>query len=151
MGIDFPLLCASLAFPERTPHGVESGPRRWSIEEISSRAQRLSEFFRRLAQRLPAASVDEALAVLTTTLNEVEDELSGIRYNPERWQTDGRLYPPLPDSRRPVPGRPDVTRWRSKGHNTYIRENGAMEIVTVREGEIVFRAAGRNGRGVWDD
>ena len=72
-------------------------------------------------------------------------------HNPERWQTDGRLYPPLPDSRRPVPGYPDVTRWRSKGHNTYIRENGAMEIVTVREGEIVFRAPGRDGRGVWDD
>ena len=130
---------------------MESGPRRWGIEEILSRAQRLSEFFRRLTQRIPAASIDEALAVLSTTLNEVEDELSGIRYNPERWQTDGRLYPPLPDSRRPVPGHPDVTRWRSKGHNTYIRENGAVEIVTVREGEIVFRAPGGDGRGVWDD
>jgi len=95
--------------------------------------------------------MEEALGVLSTTLNEVEDELAGILYNPERWQTDGRLYPPLPDSRRPVPGRPDVTRWRSKGHNTYIRENGAVEIVSVREGEIVFHAPGRDGRGVWDD
>ena len=95
--------------------------------------------------------MEEALAVLSTTLNEVEDELAGILYNPERWQTDGRLYPPLPDSRRPVPGRQDVVRWRSKGHNTYIRENGAVEIVTVREGESVFRAPGRDGRGVWDD
>lgn len=95
--------------------------------------------------------MEETLAVLSTTLNEVEDELAGILYNPERWQTDGRLYPPLPDSRRPVPGYPDVTRWRSKGHNTYIRNNGAIEIVTVREGQIVFRAPGRDGRGVWDD
>jgi hypothetical protein len=100
---------------------------------------------------LPVTSGEEALAVLSTTLNEVEDELAGIPYNPERWQTDGRLYPPLPDSRRPVPGYPDVTRWRSKGHNTYIRENGAIEIATVPKGELVFQAPGRDGRGVWDD
>lgn len=116
-----------------------------------SRAERLSEFFRRLTQRLPVSSGEEALAVLSATLNEVEDELARIPYNPERWKADGRLYPPLPDSQRPVPGCPDVTRWRSKGHNTYIRENGAIEIATVPQGEPVFRAPGLDGRGVWDD
>lgn len=100
---------------------------------------------------MPAASGEEALTVLSATLNEVEDDLAGIPYNPESWQVDGRLYPPLPDSRRSVPGRPDVTRWRSKGHNTYIRENGAIEIVTLPKGESVFHAPGRDGRGVWDD
>ena len=104
-----------------------------------------------MAQKLPASSSDEALSILSATLNEVEDELTGILYNPESWQTDGRLYPPLRDSRHPVPGCPDVMRWRSKAHNTYIRDNGAVEIVTVQEGEIVFRAPGRDGRGVWDD
>lgn len=120
------------------------------IRVIPSRSRRLAEFFRRLTQRLPFSSGDEALSVLTSTLNEVEDELTGIPYNPERWATDDRLYPPLPDSRRSVPGRPDVARWRSKGHNTYIRDNGAIEIVAVPEGQLVFRAPGRDGRGVWD-
>ena len=125
--------------------------RGWTIGETPSRAHRLSELFRRLVQRLPVSSADEALAALSATLNEVEDELTEMPYNPERWQTDGRLYPPLPDSRRPVPGHPDVTRWRSKGHNTYIRENGAIEIVTTTGQESVFRAPGADGRGVWDE
>ena len=91
------------------------------------------------------------MTLLVQTLNEVEDELSGIPYNPESWATDGRLYPPFPDSRRPVPGHPDVVRWRSKGHNTFIRTNGAIEIVQLVDGTVVFRAFGRNGKGVWDD
>ena len=89
--------------------------------------------------------------MLSETLNEVEDELTEIPYNPERWQTDGRLDPPLPDSRRPVPDHPEVTRWRSKGHNTYIRNNGAIEIVTTTGHELVFRAPGADGQGVWDE
>ncbi len=115
-----------------------------------SRAQRLEEFFRRFAQRLPVSSGEDALAVLVSTLNEVEGELSGIPYNPESWATDGRLYPPFPDSRRPVPGRTDVVRWRSKGHNTYIRNNGAIQISRVPDGAIVFEASGSDGRGVWE-
>jgi hypothetical protein len=125
--------------------------RRETIREVASRARRLEELFRRLIQRLPASSGEEAFSLLTATLNEVEDELTGIPYNPESWATDGRLYPPLPDSRRPLPGRPDVARWRSRAHNTYIRNNGAIEIVQVLGGAVVFRALGQDGRGVWDD
>ena len=110
----------------------------------------MEELFRRLAQRLPVSSGEDALAVLVSTLNEVEDEMTGIPYNPDSWATDGRLYPPLPDSRRPVSGRPDVARWRSKGHNTYIRNNGAIEIARVPDGLVVFEAPGRDGRGVWE-
>lgn len=124
--------------------------RGWRIQTQPSRAQRLEEFFRRLAQRLPASSAEGALTILVSTLNEVEDELTGIPYNPESWATDGRLYPPLPDSRRPVPGCPDLARWRSRGHNTYIRDNGAIAIVRVPDGATVFEAPGRDGRGVWE-
>jgi len=132
------------------PVRVRRLPGGWRIPTKRSREQRLDEFFRRLAQRLPVSSAEDALAVLVSTLNEVEDELSGIPYNPESWAMDGRLYPPLPDSRRPVPGRPDLARWRSKAHNTYIRDNGALAIVRAPDGVIVFEAPGQDGRGVWE-
>jgi GGDEF domain-containing protein len=117
---------------------------------VASRDERLKEFFRRLAERLPAASRDDAFNLLTATLNEVEDELTRIVYNPESWAMDGRLYPPLPDSRRSVEGWQDITRWRSKGHNTFIRDNGAIEIVRIPDGTVVFQAVGQDGRGVWE-
>jgi hypothetical protein len=65
-------------------------------------------------------------------------------------------WPPLSASARgnapsPVPGRPEVTRWRSKAHNTYVRANGALEIVSVRDEATIFSASGKNGKGVWDD
>jgi len=100
---------------------------------------------------LPASSSEEALGILILTMNEVEDEWSGTPYDPESWSTDGRLYPPVPSGMRPVPGRPEVTRWRSKAHNTYVRANGALEIVSVHDEATIFSASGKNGKGVWDD
>lgn len=83
-------------------------------------------------------------------MNEVEDELTAIPYNPEKWREDGRLYPPQPDSQRPVTGREDVIRLRSKGHSTFIRDNGAIEVVSLDTGETVFRAPGVDGKEVWE-
>jgi hypothetical protein len=58
-----------------------------------SRAQRLQEIYRRLAQAPAAGSFTEMRRQLDDVLNEVEDELSGVAYDPRRWATDGRLYP----------------------------------------------------------
>jgi hypothetical protein len=121
------------------------------IREVPPRLVRLAEVCRRLAERLPASSSEEALEILILTMNEVEDEWSGTPYDPENWSTDGRLYPPVPAGMRPVPGKPEVTRWRSKAHNTYVRANGALEIVSVRDEATIFSALGKNGKGVWDD
>ena len=41
------------------------------------------------------------------------------------------------DSLRPVPGRPDVKRFRSVAHNTLIGGNGAIEIRDL-SGRVVF-------------
>ena len=71
-------------------------------------------FFERLEAAPPASSADEALDLLAKTLNAVEDEHSGVEYNPDAWKDDGRMYPPKEDNRRAVPDRPSLRRYRSK-------------------------------------
>jgi len=113
-----------------------------------TKAQRLAEFLRRLQRAAPASNTEEAFALVARTLNAVEDEFSGTPFDPSAWQTDGRLYPPQIDSRREVPGRSDVTRYRSRSHNTFIAENGAIEIQTI-DGMVLLSKPGANGESVW--
>lgn len=108
---------------------------------------RLREFYRRLARAEPAGSIEAALELLEEVLRETEDELTDIPYDPNRWQTDGRLYAPQWDSVRDVPGNPTVKRFRSRGHNTFISENGAIEIRTVA-GDLEFQKVGADGRDI---
>jgi hypothetical protein len=112
--------------------------------------ERLAEFYRRLRAAPPAGSHDEALGQIRDILNKVEDEMTSIPYNPANWQSDGRLYPPMDDMRRDVAGWPDVVRYRSKGHNTFIRSNGAVEIQLAVGGQVQFAKNGSDGRGVWE-
>jgi len=84
---------------------------------------RLQLFYERL-QAAPAASTqDESYALLCDTLNEVEDEHSGVPNNPLNWLTDGRLYPPQTDRVYAVDGFPEVLRYNSFRHDTYIASN----------------------------
>lgn len=104
-----------------------------------SPSQRLAEFYRRLALRLPASSFEEAYDLLSATLDEVEDELSGVPNDPASWKFDGRMYPPLADNWFSVEGR-SVTRMRTKYHNVFIGWNGAIEIRLASEGKGPSRA-----------
>lgn len=112
-----------------------------------SKEERIAEFLRRLEAKPPVSTTDEALELLSQTLNEVEDELTDIPFDPENWQTDGRLYPPQEDNARDVSGRDDLVCYRSRGHRTFIRSNGAIEIRDLR-GQIIASKQGTDGRGV---
>jgi hypothetical protein len=115
-----------------------------------TKQERFQTFLTRLSGAANVASHSEALSLIADVLTAVEDEMTDIPNRPGNWQTDGRMYPPEPDSEREVDDRPDLTRYRSRGHNTFIRDNGAIEIRTVR-GQLLFSKPGQDGRGVNDE
>jgi hypothetical protein len=119
-------------------------------EPLMDKYARLALFYERL-QSAPAASThDEAYALLCTTLNGVENEHSGVPYDPANWRTDGRLYPPQTDRVYAVEGFLGVLRYNSFKHDTYIASNGAIEARIIATSEVHFTKAGTNGKGVWE-
>ncbi|PYU20601.1 MAG: hypothetical protein DMG30_20575 [Acidobacteria bacterium] len=104
----------------------------------ASKAVRLREFYQRLRTLPAAAGFEEAWTQISRTLNQVEDEMSGVPYDPSKWQTDDRLYPPQRDSERAFSGYPKVRR-----------ENGSIEIRTLTN-QIVFSKTGADGKGVME-
>lgn len=112
-----------------------------------SKHDRLLEFVRRLEAAPTDRTAAEALARLRRTLDAVEDELTSVPNDPEAWRTDGRMYPPQDDSARDE--RPGVTRYRSRGHSTFVGVNGAIEIKSKR-GTVLLDKPGADGRKVSD-
>ncbi|MEO8270516.1 MAG: hypothetical protein ABI557_12405 [Aureliella sp.] len=113
----------------------------------ASKAERFDEFIRWLALLPPVDSVAGALTVLSAVLNAVEEGMPDISSTPENWQSDGRMYPPQMDSSRDVPGREDLIRFRSRGHNTIVRNNGAIKLRDLQNNRL-FQKPGADGCGV---
>jgi hypothetical protein len=118
-------------------------------ENVASRTERLQEFLRRLEQAPPASTFEEGRKLADNTLNTVEDELSGVPFNPATWLTDGRMYPVQDDNIRDVPRRPDVKRLRTADHNVYIATHGAIRIEQISTKTVVLDKAGKDGRKVF--
>lgn len=115
-----------------------------------AKTARFVEFLGRLSVAPSCLSFEEAYDVLCFTLNAVEDELTTIPYAPERWMSDGRMYPPQLDSMHEVPDRPRVKRFRSRAHNTFIGDNGSLLIEDAGTRQTLFAKAGQNGQEVTD-
>jgi hypothetical protein len=73
--------------------------------------------------------------------------MTPIPYDPANWASDGRMCPPQPDSARRVKDRPDVTRYRSVGHNTFVAANGALLIMDLK-GNVLIEKPGSDGRSI---
>jgi hypothetical protein len=114
-----------------------------------TKQQRLEEVFRRLANAAPESSFEGAYQLLCKTIDQVEDELSGLPNEPDRWMELGRLSPPQTDRMSSVEGC-DVKRFDSRRHVTYIATNGAMEIRLIRDPVALFSKLASDGRGVCD-
>lgn len=117
----------------------------------ASKADRFATFLDRLENARPASTHDEAFGLIATLLNAVEDEMTSIPFNAATWQTDGRMYPPQDDAVRDVPRFPGVKRYRSRGHNTFIGGNGAIEIAIpppADGGQTKFSKDGADGKPV---
>jgi hypothetical protein len=112
---------------------------------VLAKGKRFRIFLEGLRAAPPASSADEAFNLLTQTLNAVEDEFSGVANRPENWRTDGRMYPPQADSLVKNPENPDVRKYRSKGHSTYVGANGSLRIETL-DAEILIDKPGQDGR-----
>lgn len=104
--------------------------------------ERLQEMYRRLAAQQPApASAQEAFDRLCTTLDEVEDEHSGVERNPNPGlKFDGRMYPPREDFiDRDADGGIHAT---TKGNTIYAAPDGTLSISSRRSGQEVYRRDG---------
>lgn len=114
-----------------------------------SKPERLKEFATRLNNHPGANSIAEALKIIAELLNAVEDLFSGVPYDPDASETDGRMYPPTERQRRPNPERPDIARYRARGHITEIAANGAIRIsIAVPPHRILTDKAGGDGKRV---
>ena len=102
--------------------------------------ERLRLFYERLAQQRPAASADEALEQISTTMNAVEDAHSGVRAVPDpgtEWT--GRMYPPREDNiRRLTDG---GMRIRTAGNRIRLGGDGSIRIENL-DGDILFSRPG---------
>lgn len=116
-----------------------------------SKQERLRVFFERLLVAPPASNHSDAVALFETTLNGVEDEMSGVPYDLSNSPQDGRMYPPQPDNVKPYlnqAGATVGTRHRSTWHITWVGANGAIKIASARDKAILLDKSGQDGRKV---
>lgn len=104
---------------------------------VLTKSERLKEFIKRLKKSPLVSTAEKAFELVSNTLNKVEDEHTNIPYSPNDWMDDGRMYPPQKDSKRNTES-PNVSRYRNRGHNTYIGNNGSFKIQETKGNKSIL-------------
>lgn len=107
---------------------------------------RMKMLLERLAKAPLCRSHDEAYRLLSQELNAIEDEYSGVPFEPEKWESDGRLYMPQRDNASLSPQHRGVIRYRSRSHWTFVADNGAFLIQEIPTNRVVLERPGEDGR-----
>lgn len=92
-----------------------------------NRSQRFALFLAELEAAPAAHDQASARLLLEDILNRIEEAHSGVPFDPEKWMTDGRMYPPQEDQEKvsPIAG---TSLFFSFKHRIWIGDNGAVRI-----------------------
>jgi hypothetical protein len=112
---------------------------------VKTKRERLQLIQERLEKAPCASTHDEAFTMLANIVNEVENEHSGVPYDPTAWMADGRIYPPQLDSKRACQVQ-FACRYRTKGHHVFIGDHGAVVFQSVATMRIEFSKPGWDGQ-----
>ena len=113
----------------------------------ASQSERLAEFYARLLSAPAARSFDEAFGQIHRILNQVEDDLSGSRFEPFDMPRGGRLHSPMWDSMARLTAEPGLWRLQSARHETFVGDNGSIVIYHRNPRTLKFEKAGEDGKG----
>jgi len=113
-----------------------------------TKGERVAELVRRLEACPAAGNAEDALRLVTTVLEEIEDQHSGVPNDPSSPMADERIWPPIARYHFAIDGRPDLDGYRQRGHETILGTNGAILIRTRRGASIILDKAGQDGRKV---
>lgn len=113
-----------------------------------TKGERVAELVRRLEACPATGNAEEALRLVTTVLEEIEDQHSGVPNDPSSPMADERIWPPIARYHFAIDGRPDLDGYRQRGHDTILGANGAILIRTRRDARTILDKAGKDGRKV---
>src|SRR5438445_146656 len=104
--------------------------------------ERLVVFLQRLEAAAPAASADEAMALVCRLMEEVEEELCPIpREEPPPLRFTGRMYAPRQDRMVRLPSGTLIAETRR--HRIFCKPNGAILIAHMPEGATILSKSGK--------
>jgi hypothetical protein len=108
---------------------------------VLTQAERLKMFYDQLAAAPAARTAQEAVGLLSRTLDAVEDAYSGVARVAEPGLTyAGRMYAPMADKMTQMGS--GAIEAITKGQRILFEANGAIQVFSRSTGEVVFQKCG---------